>query len=193
MRLSVIAVMPVVFFAAPIDDVLGHNLAVTSNLSPYLYLTRNDMLRTTSFPAYHKLVRPELDRRMRHSSSWSVQPPLPELSPYLHLGRKDVTPGFPIYHRIVLPRLDQATTGAVSGEPSVRPECRFVRHHCLVGHSGCHNQSNGTGRIPTIEFCMGTLRHTGIQVVFIGSRPPSAHGSWTTCYRQVRIPFDPDN
>lgn len=116
MRISVIAVASVVLFAAPVAVALGHNLAVTSNLSPYLYLTRNDMLRAASFPAYHKLVRPELDRRMQHSSSWSVQPPLPELSPYLHLGRKDVTPGFPIYQRMVLPRLDVVAPRALSAK-----------------------------------------------------------------------------
>jgi len=72
---------------------------VRSNLSPYLHLTRNEFLLNDTFPAYQKLVRPDINAFAQQFE--------PTLSPYLHLKRKTVNPLLPVYQQIVRPTLEQ--------------------------------------------------------------------------------------
>lgn len=87
-------------------DAYGHNVRMTSNISPYLHLTRTEFLLNDSFPTYHKLVQPELARRGWQSpNSQPIPGVATSFSPYLHLTRKTVSPYFPIYQAIVQPTL----------------------------------------------------------------------------------------
>ena len=95
-------------------EALGHNVRMTSNLSPYLHLTRIEFQLNDSFPVYQKLVRPQLDQHQSRTQfpNAGVKPrpgplPRPTFSPYLHLTRKTVNPFLPMYQSVVRPTSDR--------------------------------------------------------------------------------------
>jgi hypothetical protein len=100
---------------------VGHNVPITSNLSPYLHLTRNEFLLNDSFPVYHKLVRPKVDSRQVGMRS--------TLSPYLHLKRKDVSPWFPFYQQVVRPVLQRRSTSEALRLSASPPRARQLPAH----------------------------------------------------------------
>ena len=91
------------FFLAA--DTSAHNVRMSPSVSPYLLLTRSDLLRNRSLPVYQMYVRPHLAARSDGFSSFPHTPRGSTLSPYLHLTRKDVDPFFPAYQMAVQPAL----------------------------------------------------------------------------------------
>ena len=116
---------------------VGHNVPMTSNLSPYLHLTRNEFLLNDSFPVYHKLVRPRVDPIQNRLS--------PTLSPYLHLKRKNVSPWFPFYQQVVRPTLQRHRASEIERR-TIGLRRKLSRSHEMVLSNAARRSTTGIVR-----------------------------------------------
>ncbi len=118
-----VAVLGTVFLASSTAD--AQNVRITSNVSPYLHLTRTEFRSNGAFPVYQAIVQPELQRRAQLQQRTFIGRTPGPTSPFVAANprpRRSVATFRPAPLLTgLLPRQSGACTATRFGTPAPRP------------------------------------------------------------------------